>query len=172
MRYSGYFEWLVKKISPSIGENAEDFSRLLEYLYNTPFSSHHPMDDNRIADAEAMRSRYFLRPEIVTGMRKTQPVSVLEVLIALAKRMNQIVEDDYDKAPHFFWLMMENLGLIEQNNVLFDPAYVNYRLDILRERKFEPDGSGGALFIIQNPNHDMRDADLWYQAQWYLADNV
>lgn len=172
MKYDGYFEWLIKKVTPNMGPNAEDYQRLFEYLYNSPFSSHHPMDDNRIADAESMRSRYFMRPEIVAGMRKAQPVSVLEVLIALAKRMNNVVEDDYDKAPYFFWMMLENLGLIEQNNIVFDPEYIKHRLDILRERDFEPDGSGGALFVIQNPNHDMREADLWYQAQWYLADNV
>lgn len=173
-KYQDYFQWLLVKIIPN-GKKLEDisiYSSLLEYLYNTEFASQHPMDQNRIVDGEKLRYDFYEKSGIVAGMHNNQPVSVLEVLIALAERMNKVVEDDKNRAPEFFWMMIDNLGMSTLRNDMFYPRYVNMRLAVLYDHDYERDGSGGALFVINDPNHDMRDADLWYQAMWYLADDI
>lgn len=173
-KYEKYLNWLLMKVVPN-NRSIDDllpFENLLVYLYNTEFASRHPMDKNRIYDGEKLRVDFYENPDIVAGMRKNHPVSVLEVLIALAERMNQVVEDTENKTPEFFWTMIDNLGLGSEYNTSFDKAYTNVRLGVLYDNAYERDGSGGALFVIHDPNHDMRDADLWYQAMWYLADDI
>lgn len=173
-KYEEYFQWLLYKITPA-GHPVDDishYSSLLSYLFDCEFQSKHPMDKNRIYDADKMRSDFYSKPGIVAGMSRNLPISVLEVLIALSERMNQVVEDSDNRTAEFFWTMIDNLGLGTEFNEGFDKAYTNYRLGVLYDNAYERDGSGGALFTINDPNHDMRDADLWYQAMWYLADNV
>lgn len=172
-KYEDYFQWLLYKITPA-GHSVDEishYSSLLSYLFDCEFHSQHPMDKNRIYDADKMRSDFYSRPGIVAGMSRNLPISVLEVLIALAERMNQVVEDSDNRTSEFFWTMINNLGLT-LNNDMFYKDYVDMRLGVLYNHDYERDGSGGALFTIHDPNHDMRDADLWYQAMWYLADNV
>ena len=48
-----------------------------------------------------------------------------------------------------------------------------YAIDVIRRflnRDYERDGKGG-LFTIEHCRYDMRDIEIWYQANWYL-DNV
>lgn len=167
MAYEKYFQWLINKI-----EYTDGYIPLLTRLWDIPFNSQERMDENRAADGVGLRYSYFTDPGIVAGMNYNHPVSVLEVFIALAGRMNSIVEDSDDRAPEFFWTMINNIGLGLQTADNFDPSYVDFRLDILFNKQYERDGSGGGLFVITNQNHDMRDADLWYQAMWYLAEEV
>ena len=48
-----------------------------------------------------------------------------------------------------------------------------YAIDVIRRflnRDYERDGKGG-LFTIEHCRYDMRDIEIWYQANWYL-DNI
>ena len=81
--------------------------------------------------------------------------------------------DDPDignRTGQWFWDMIVSLGLGSMDDSKFDKAYT---IDVIRRflnRDYERDGKGG-LFTIEHCRYDMRDIEIWYQANWYL-DNV
>jgi hypothetical protein len=101
---------------------------------------------------------------------------MLEFLIALATRMNETFYDwDVpDQTGVYFWEMMGNLGLLDYTDKFLEDfpnevsaideafAKVNYR-------KYDSDGRDGGLFPIDNPSHNQRETEIWYQMQEYMS---
>lgn len=77
--------------------------------------------------------------------------------------------DDPDignRTGQWFWDMIVSLGLGSMDDSKFDKAYA---IDVIRRflnRDYERDGKGG-LFTIEHCRYDMRDIEIWYQANWY-----
>lgn len=64
--------------------------------------------------------------------------------------------------------LSNNLGSMDDSK--FDKAHA---IDVIRRflnRDYGRDGKGG-LFTIEHCRYDMRDIEIWYQANWYL-DNI
>jgi hypothetical protein len=40
------------------------------------------------------------------------------------------------------------------------------------DREYNPDGSNGGLFVLKNPRADLRETEIWYQAMWYLTEQL
>ena len=91
---------------------------------------------------------------------------MLEMMVALCLRCEEQImcnEEDGNRTGEWFNGMMNSLGLIEI-------VYEKEAYDILSRfanHAYEPDGKGG-LFTIPNCGKDMRTAEIWYQAMWYL----
>ena len=75
-----------------------------------------------------------------------------------------------DRTGQWFWTMIANVGLGSQNDLNYDPAYVDSCIEIFVRRQYDADGSNGGLFILQNPRRDLREVEIWYQAMWYLSE--
>ena len=105
--------------------------------------------------------------------RDNRPCSVLEMIIALAIRLEEHIMDDPDignRTGQWFWDMIVSLGLGSMDDSKFDKAHA---IDVIRrflDRDYGRDGKGG-LFTIEHCRYDMRDIEIWYQANWYL-DNI
>ena len=88
------------------------------------------------------------------------------MMVALCLRCEEQImcnEEDGNRTGEWFNGMMNSLGLIEI-------VYEKEAYDILSRfanHAYEPDGKGG-LFTIKNCDKDMRTAEIWYQAMWYL----
>lgn len=72
-----------------------------------------------------------------------------------------------DRTSHWFWGMVINLGLGSMTDELYNRRTVDESIDILLERRYEPNGEGG-LFKVRNCKYDLRDVEIWYQLCWYL----
>ena len=164
-----YHTWLCNLVYDFGTRTSYDI--LLRCLNETPFRYSIPMDENREMDGLALRGRF----ESETGIEFTDesPCSVLEMLVALAIRMEHFMEDeDYgDRTGQWFWMMIVNLGLGHFSDDRFDyDAFIDI-IDRFLDREYEYDGEGG-LFQVNDPDEDMRDLEIWWQMMWGLNEVI
>lgn len=161
-----YFAWLLKQV------NADKDSTNLElykFLYYRDFEWVMEQDANRAKDGEELRFRYmescgiqpFELPELQT------PCSVLEMLVALAKRCDFQTSTSYESDYSSVWFkrMIKNLGL---NRPYFDSQRTDEILTNWMNRAYSKDGKGN-IFYIPNYDGDMRTMEIWYQMCSYIA---
>jgi len=166
---SAYFNWLCAKvISPSARTPTQTYWKLMRELQNTEFVWVVEMDENRAEDGKDLRHEFIVEAHI----SDPDPVwleigcSILEMMIALSRRASFI---DGRSPQRWFKIMLENLGLSEFNDAArpFESA-VNDILSRLVWRNYEYDGKGG-MFPIDDPQHDQRKVELWYQFCEYIV---
>jgi hypothetical protein len=163
-----YYEWLISHIK--VGPQKE-YYELFELLHNTEFTWFIPNDDNRIGDGEQLRN-HFMRSvhdrRYTPGDLKLEWISVLEVIIALSRRLEFIAGGD---APSWAWRLIKNLGL----NKMPDPLSVRKTekikatLEDLIWRQYEPTGHGG-FFPLKRTINDQTKVEIWYQMQEYVME--
>lgn len=141
---------------------------LMEHLDEKPFKSVHPMDRNREIDGLDLRREY----EEMTGTDISGPITCLEVLVALSRRIEIEImgEPGDDHIEKWFWLMLRNLGLDVFEDDSYDHRSVDKILDIWLNRRFEKNGKGG-IFPVKSGSFDSTKTDIWYQMQNYLLEN-
>lgn len=169
-------EYFLKLVSMIDDRGAMDhYSAVLLYLYNVEFSSHVDDDINRLEDAAILR-RSIHGPAMPY-------ISVLEVLIALAKRCHEDIMYGYEingepsSIAFWFWMFMNNAGLTElsDDNIEnmhpneFEMWFNNIVTGIV-ERTYERNGRGG-FFPMQHDPRDQRKIGLWQQLNTYLLEN-
>lgn len=152
-----------------IDDICEHYTTVLNMLYDTEFISRIDEDINRIIDAQELR-RDLQGPVI-------RPISVLEVMIALAKRCHEdimygsCIEDGESSTAYWFWIMMKNSGLdqLTDNYIYIEQAFNDIIKPILH-RTYCYNGEGG-FFPLHHPEMDQRFCELWYQLNAYLLEN-
>lgn len=172
--HTAYFLWLCKRIEQPEAEHR----KLLRYLHSVEFRWHVPNDDNRIGDGKDLRTKYCETHHIlVTDEIHAAGASVLEVLIALADRMDdQLYEPFVDsRSSVWFWIFVSNLGLAGFTDKLwYGRRSEGVTLEVLNtwmDRKYDRSGVGG-IFPLFRPNQpDQRKVELWYQLMAYLDEN-
>lgn len=175
--YPDYFVWLCEMVCVDGRYADESYWVLAKALWNTDYYYTIDMDADREADGMALRDRYA-REGGLDGY--DGPCTVLEVLIALADRMDCMLDelDGECKTPIFFWEMIENLGLENYSDTCFEdyPRRVHSfrnRIDETLEtwlgRLFEHNGRGSP-FPLHHSRMDQRETDLWYQANAYMIE--
>lgn len=176
--YPDYFVWLCEIVHVDTGYSDESFWSLAKILWNTDFIWILDMDLDRAEDGIALRERYS---RIGGTYNYSGPCTVLEMLIALADRMDCVLDelDGECKIPLYFWEMINNLGLSSYSDLKFtqnedqrDHYYqeIDAILDNWMNRNIGYDGMWG-LFPLRNPKEDQRDIDIWYQANAYMLEN-
>lgn len=183
-----YYYWLISIVKPE-EQKPLDYDDVLYALFATEFYSKLDNDDNRIGDGLKLRDEYGANLGLSEGILRqlydmTGPCSVLEVMIALAKR----AEDEFmydpnlgDRTKKWFWIMVKNLKL----DVLAHPwptfgpllegksgpkkQFQDIVEDFL-ERRYKKNGEGG-LFRVNKGNIDMRKTEIWYQMCWFFDEN-
>lgn len=126
-----------------------------------------PRDENRIADAAQLRKEF-------TGLEREERfspgVSILELLIGLARRMDFMIDWPVHSC---FALFLENLNLDVFDDDACPPIplrHIDHVLARFSNRTYKSDGRGG-LFPLQRPEQDQRDVELWYQMAAYMTEN-
>jgi len=172
--HTAYFLWLYNRIQHPKHEHR----KLLRFLHSVEFRWHVPNDDNRIGDGKELRTKYCETHHILTSDETYDAgASVLEVLIALADRMDdQLYEPFVDsRSSIWFWEFLQNLGLAGFN----DKKWYGKRsegvtlevLDTWMDRKYDPSGSGGIFPVYKPHQPDQTKVELWYQLMAYLGEN-
>ena len=166
---NAYFEWMYNIVCGDRFPNGVSYRRLLMHLHDTEFIYSIPRDANRAEDGVNLRYRFAYE----TGYPEAYlegPCSVLEMVIALAIRIEETIMDDPvvgNRTGQWVWGMLNNLGLGFMDDARYDGNYVEDVLLRLLHRHYSPNGSGG-LFTIKHCRDDLRDVEIWYQACWYL----
>lgn len=167
-----YFEWLHDHTKC---RRHTKNRKLITLLHTIPFRYVIPMDANREEDGIDLRYRFLNEINIPRNYQEVYgyldgPCSVLEMILALAIRIEESIMDDPDigdRTSKWFWLMMENMGLGYMSDNVFDKDEAIEKIDMFLDRRYKRNGEGG-LFIIKNPRRDLRKVEIWYQMCWYL----
>lgn len=168
-----YFEWLYSLVGSVRNRNpSRSYWGLTKQLYKREFVWFVPNDDNRVEDGKELRYEFIQEIDFdeVDPLWMDLGSSVLEVLIALARRASFQTDKEADE---WFYIFLENLELSSFVDGSYGPG-AETEVDIVIERfifrTYGPDGSGG-LFPLRGPHKDQRDVELWYQLASYLLEN-
>lgn len=164
---SRYFEWLCDIVSHRKASEVKDYYPMLLFIFQEPFISIIPNDDNRALDGIALRDRFQNETgySLMADKYYYKACSVLEMMIALSQRMawetfNPAYGGDPDAAKAF-WQLVKNLNL--------KPNHPENKLIIkgLIERNYMENGLGG-LFPLNYPHGDQTKIEIWYQMMHYI----
>jgi len=168
--YINYLKVLVR------GEEDSSYDLLLDRLWQKEYYSVLLNDQNRVKDGLLLR-------DIPDGPDYTDyygPCSVLEMLIALSKRMEYEIDGSGYNITYrdLFWEMIENIGLKRFDNHAVIRDAQSYDIDDILtswiERNYEADGTGG-IFPIRNwergRDKPQTRVEIWYQMMLYLNRN-
>lgn len=163
-----YFDWMCDIVG-----NYHTYSRLLTRLHQIDFVYILPMDENRERDGIDLRYRFaYDENSVDDDFLSERPCSVLEMMVALALRIEEDIAYDPDVGSRthcWFWDMVQSLGLDDMDDYNYDEDYVDDVIDRFMYREYKRNGEGG-LFTIQNCPHDLRTVEIWYQMGWYMND--
>ena len=139
-----------------------NYKNLIETLIDIPFQWVLEMDANRVGDALELRENYYGYYD-----DSDEPVSCLEVLIALAVRIEDDImyDPDFgDKTGEWFWLMLRNLGLVRYDDDHFDEEKVREIVDIWMHRT-------GKIGLF-GPKYYAKNVEIWDQMMAYFEKKV
>ena len=168
-----YFQWLCEMVH-SDGPS-QSYGILLKTLHSISFFATHERDLNRMDDGYRLRYEYesfqhVKGSEDFYEMR----VSVLEVLIGLANRIEDLMydPDKGDQTLIWFWEMIDNLGFENFTDEAFGNRewYTFQCNDIIQKwlkREFQRNGKGSP-FPLKTWKYDQRKIELLYQMNDYL----
>lgn len=174
-----YLEWLYDLVCNDEYSNRSTYRTLIRYLAEEPFRYTIPMDGNRAEDGINLRYRFGrevgYHDATIAKYLDIFQCSVLEMMIALALRIEDQIMDDPDlgnRAGQWFWEMIVNLGLGHCNDAHFNKDIFYEAMDRLMDRTYKRNGEGGLFKIHDDRTKDMRSTEIWYQMCWYLDEVI
>lgn len=171
-----YFEWLCNLVAPP-QDIRKEYKELLFKLQKTPFEYSIGKDSNREAEGIELRYRFGSERNIaesaIACLLDVVPCSVLEMMVALSLRIEDIMLDEFSGygAGRWFWNMIKSLDLLAYYDGNYDEDSVQFVLYIFMQRRYHPNGAGG-LFTLKNPPRRMTDVEIWLQAMWWLDEQI
>lgn len=169
-----YFNYLVDMICDK-KHHKVDYIPLLDSLFGMKFIAIIDRDNNRISDGDALRKE-FLNSEGIDESYLFEfddmDVSVLEVLIGIAKRIEYQVQNgmDIDRTNEQFWMLLRNLDIEKYTSANYKPVNIREKVNVWMKRKFEKNGFG-SIFPLQNCDEDQRKCEIWVQMNRYVWEN-
>lgn len=174
---SDYVMWMYHMmcdgVTTATGEPVT-FYQLFRTLHGMLFTYTVIMDENRLHDGLALRSRYAHEtnqdPEIVFERLQNSPCSVLEMMIALSLRISDIMYDSDDEhdAKFWFWGMISSLQIAEvAHDGDYNPEVVRIAIHRFLTRKYSNDGTGSLFPNTEGLNY-YNERQIWDQAMYYL----
>lgn len=174
-----YFRFLIGLIGDEY--IAMNYQNLLQKLWNKEYVWELDLDKNRAIDGINLRylcaQNYGVNELDQEGMMGlgidiSKPCSVLEMMVALARRTEDELMHDPDlgdRSGVWFWQMMENLGLDVYDDGHWFELEVDNILNIFLHHLYLSNGSGGA-FPVHHSCRDLRKTDLWWQMNAYIQE--
>lgn len=148
---------------------------MLTLLHDMEFVYILEMDGNRADDGISLRDRFAYENDLdwhEVDEMLDGPCSILEMMVALSKKCADYMAeaDEPDNTSKWFFMMIQNLGLIGFDDDAFDEGAAVDILNQFMRREYMPDGRGG-LFTVAG-RHDMRTVEIWYQMMYWLDDYI
>lgn len=172
-----YFDWLCDRVQM---EKHEHWI-LAETLHRKEFYWTVPNDDNRAQDGIQLREDFAADTQTVTYEELIRPCSMLEMMIALAERFDDLMPDpknareEQARPAKWFWEMTKNAGLYK----FTDTYYINrdHRIELdnilnrILAREYDANGVGG-LFPLKNAEKNQKKVEIWYQMNAYIMEKT
>lgn len=160
-----YFHWLTEQIDTQERRRATH-NDVLMLLHTKEFVWTVPNDDNRVQDGRDLRGEFLREIRAPSTVVLENPVTVLEVLIALSRRVAFAAGGT---AEGWAYQLMVNLDLAKMTDPLSSrkASRTDEILEALIWRTYNPDGSGG-FFPLSWPEEDQTKVELWYQMSAYV----
>lgn len=182
-----YFEWLVSKVTSPVVPADESARAVMSALYSIRIRDL-PMaeDEPRLVDGKQLRMEYedercvnAFAPEDVANP-DADLCTVLEMLVALSRRMDDIMRDPLDmssSAPSWFWGMVSTMV----GQWYYPCCYWSFPVNsatvhIVSDcalrflgRQYDGSGHNGNIFVGLPPGIDIREIDIWTQACWFMS---
>lgn len=162
VRESDYYIWLRKLVG-----NRMDYRKLIKQLDTIPFEWIFALDENRAAGGTNLRREYAYETSVFEEDVRTGPCTVLEMLIGVAKDMEDQLACDVET---WFWQMMENLCLDQFDDDNYDARGVEYIVNTWLHREYMRNGAG-SLFPLKDYSGDCRNLDIWSQMNAWINEN-
>ena len=149
------------------------YKQLLTILWRTEFFAEYKEDEARGEDAKSLRDMFSSRDDIeLTNEEyiklKNTPVRLIEVMIALAQRINDIASTD-DDVSKYFWEMVASMEMQKMDDNNYIASNAQKKIDILLGHKYHKNGRGGLFFVKGvGPEYNATQSDLWTQMNVYL----
>lgn len=186
-----YFKWLCRKVDV-YQDDISGYWYLMQVLWAKEFGWFVPNDDNRVADGLELRLEFAYDHYYDYNLSASDICSVLEMLVALAVRMDDTIIKPGEKVKvgdRFFELICNleldkytddrylDLGnndnsyhLAAMYSMVKDSAEIDDILEVLINRQYSKNGKGG-LFPLVRAELDQREIEIWYQMHEYLMEN-
>lgn len=172
--FDDYFLWLCGIVDADMTR----YSELMWLMHDTDFVWCNVLDESRAVEGLELREQWYREnPYEDWIMFLEKNASVLEVLIGLARRMEDATSDinTGDRTRVWFGAMVRNLHLETcTNDCLIDnpeqQAYVQMVLSRWMNREFDIDGNGSP-FPLLSPTRNQRDLSLVYQMYDWFSEN-
>lgn len=168
-----YHDWMVSMVDSE--HICRRYTKVLHTLDNRDFFSDIPIDSNRTEDGVDLRYRFgdekgYPHPVIATELDAFSSCSLLEMMVALSIRMENMTEDpeDGNRTGKWFMGMIFSMGLDRYTDDKFNIADVDVIITNFNNHAYASNGKGG-LFTLNHPPKDMRTVEIWYQMNWYLT---
>lgn len=181
-----YFEWLASKVtSPAVPDDAQ--ARIVLQVLRDIRIQDLPMADDapRLEDGKQLRTSFV--DETGTAVQSYNDVhdpgfdfcTVLELLVALSIRMDDIMRDPLDpcsSVPSWFWGMVSTMV----GQPFYPCSYWTFSVDastpvVVAEstmkflgRQYDPTGHNGNIFVDVS-GVDLRSIDIWAQACSFMS---
>lgn len=179
-----YFDWLCVQAGT---HKRPGYIKLSRQLNQKIFRWSVLNDDNRCQDGIGLREQFIGLKELdeshleVQHFMKAQ-CSVLEMLVALARRMNDLMynlNDHDDRTPKWFMELITNLDLHRftdhhspgMRHSPVDEAHIDEVLEVMMERTYDYYGRGGLFPLKRRPPENQTGVEIWYQLMRYLDEN-
>lgn len=171
--FNKYTMWLGRKVATN---ETSHYIFLLEELNKVEYYFIHPLDQARVIDALELRKQ-FATEDGSNAIYDVMPGSctALELLVAMAERADYTLYNTADgsRTGQFFWLFVENLGLLylSDDNWSFEAAnFIRVTVNKWFDRRFNPNGYGSP-WPIPTTRVDLTTVSFWDAMQWYLSEN-
>lgn len=163
-----YFQYLVGLV-PNRLHLERDYSNLFFYLQNKKFDRF-PIERDRNRAQDGIYLRYLFNGDL--SDYPDEDCSVLELLIGVAQKTESRLYDweAGDQTPTWFWMMLNNLGLADMDNSVFNPFDVDQKIERMMNRDYEPNGENGALLVVNNPYEDFRNLEICSQMNAFVCE--
>lgn len=160
-----YYDWLKDQVE--LFDNRGRSDALLCELHSITYIPMLTLDKNRECDGLELRDIYDKEYDgYEVTFQVDTPCSMLEFLVALARRMNYIyARDNENTTSRMFWLMINNVGL----SINSTEEEINRTMERIIRRDYGANGEGN-LFPLKMPRDNQRNVEVWYQMNQYLIE--
>ena len=161
-----YYIWITELVNL---DSHRGYSKLVSFLFDTEFFWEVALDRNRAGDGKELRFDWVMWSDYHDDDSWVDtPCSVLEMLIALARRIRVDIMPDYDiELADWFWKIISNMGLDRYDNSHFNSDEICEKLCYFSEKKQHK----MLIFNTKTEKSELESMDIWNQMQRWLAEN-